>query len=30
MGCNVTIVEVTNRILMTEDEEISSLAHKGI
>lgn len=28
MGCNVTIVEVANRILMTEDEEISSLAHK--
>lgn len=28
IGCKVTVVEVANRILMTEDEEISSLAEK--
>lgn len=28
MGCNVTVVEVANRILMTEDEEIAAYAQK--
>ena len=28
LGCNVTVVEVGERILMSEDEEISKLAHK--
>ena len=28
IGCNVTVVEAGDRILMSEDEEISKLAHK--